>query len=68
LDTNFTISKYRCCIIDVRVFIRLEIILTTGDKIQVEIRSHFSGKQCVLWAGKYDKPSIITILQFRAFE
>ena len=22
-------------------------------KTQVEFRSHFSGKQCVLWAGKY---------------
>ena len=48
----FTISRYRCCIIDVRVFISLEII-PSEHKTQVEFRSHFSGKKCVLWAWKY---------------
>jgi hypothetical protein len=30
LEANFTISRCRCCIIDVLVFISLEIILTFG--------------------------------------
>jgi hypothetical protein len=30
LEANFTISQQRCCIIAVRVFISLEIILTLG--------------------------------------